>query len=343
MKRFCVIAGITVLCAVLIAQVQVPVELETYRNRMQSLAQAIRPGLVKVDVRYSPRKLGFLGDSVTTQRGAGFIIDEDHGYIVTASQTVSGYSAVKVTLSDGRTFEGKVIGMDELTDVTLLRIPPDQLTGVTLANSDDLKIGEPLLGIGINSSGVPAPTFGILSSLPTAGPWAEGGLSTFVQTDMAMAYGFQGGPLLNFKGEVVGMMSLLRREAKNFYLHFAIPANTLRKITGQMAQFGRFIRPWVGLNMLAVDRPVIEKYGYPYRYGMYVSYTEPGSPAAEAGIQEEDFILELNGARLSDENSFWLTINHMEVGQSFELLVWRNGSLFKKTVAISGRKNQGGV
>lgn len=341
MRRLYAILGAVGLCAAILGAVSVPIQLEGYRNRMQALAQAIRPGLVKINVRYAQRKIGFLGDAVSSQYGAGFILDEEKGYVVTAAQTVSGYSAVKVTLSDGRAYEGKVVSVDEPTDVALLKIEAEHLSGVTLADSESLKIGEPLLGVGINESGVPAPMFGILSSMPTAGGWAEGGLSTFVQTDMAMAYGFQGGPLVDFSGKVVGMMSLLRRETKNFYLHFAIPGDTLKKITGQMIQYGRFIRPWVGLNMLPVDRPVIEKYGYPYRYGMYVSYTEPGSPAAAAGIQEEDFVLELNGKHLSEETTFWLTVNQLIVGDSFEILIWRNGTIFKKSVILTEKKEGG--
>lgn len=342
MKRSYAILGMVGLSLVILAAVTVPPEIENYRNRMQALLQAIRPALVKVDVMYSPRKMGFFGDATDSQYGAGFILDEDKGYVVTAAQTVSGYSAVKVTLDDGRAYEGKVVNVDEPTDIALLKIEPEKLTGVVLADAESLKVGEPLLGVGINESGVAAPNFGILSSMPTAGGWAEGGLSTFLQTDMAMAYGFQGGPLVDFSGRVVGMLSLLRREAKNLYLHFAIPVDTLKKVTGQMIQSGRFRRPSVGINMISVDQPLIEKYGYPYRYGMYVSYTEPGSAAATAGIQEEDFILELNGKHLVDEATFWLAVNQLNIGDSFEVLVWRDGTIFKKTVTVTEKKNAEG-
>jgi len=243
---------------------------------------------------------------------------------------------IQVILSDGKSYEGKLVGMDEPTDVAVLHIRAENLTAVPfLSERETLRVGEPLIAIGISENGQFTPSFGILSALPTAGPWAEGGVSTFIQTDAPVSYGMQGGPLLNFRGEVIGVLSFLRRQYKELYLHFAIPVGTVRRVVKEIVEKGRFARPWTGVSLLVVDDTQRTRFGYPYDYGLFVSFVDEGSPADKAGIRANDFLLELEGKSLTLPQHFWIPVNQLNIGDSFRVKIWRDGRILEREVVIA--------
>ncbi len=323
-------------CMVFLFGTTVPREIHPYAQRMNDISNGVLPALVQVKVRFLERKRGILGDATLTEVGSGFIFDDKKGYILTTAQTLKYARYIQVILSDGKSYEGVLLGMDEPTDVAVVRIRAEKLTAVPfLPENESPRVGEPLIAVGVSSNGLFTPSFGILSALPTAGPWAEGGVTTFIQTDAPISYGMQGGPLLNFRGEVVGVLTFLRQQYKELYLHFAIPVNTVRRVVKEIVEKGRFARPWTGVSLLVVDDTQRTRYGYPYDYGLFVTFVDEGSPADKAGIRANDFLLELGGKSLTLPQDFWIPVNQLNIGDTFSVKIWRDGRILERDVTIA--------
>jgi serine protease Do len=309
-------------------------ELEPFRVRIGELRDAMRPAIVSIETRFPRRMQGIRIGASSGEIGTGFIIDGDNGYIATAAMNLFNAQAIKVNTSDGKSYEGHIVGYDATTDVGVIRIMAENLTQVRFAERSEMKVGEPLLGLGFDDGLSYVPTLGLLSAMPTAGPWAEGGLSAFIVTDMAVSYGQQGMPVFNFRGQVVGMFTRIRVERRDFYINYLIPSDTVRRVAADLIKYGRFRRPWVGISVIPPDVPILDRTGYPYNYGLYITVVDAGSPAAQAGLMEGDFIMALNNRELRNTQDYWTPINQLNIGDSVSFKVWRLGTVFEKTVRI---------
>lgn len=312
-------------------------ELAPFRVRIAELRDAMRPAIVSIQTRFPRRMQGIRLGASTGETGTGFIIDADRGIIVTAAMNLFNAVAVKVNTSDDKSYEGTIIGYDKPTDVGVLKIQAEGLTQVRFAERSQLRVGEPLLGLGYDDGLSYVPTLGLLSAMPTAGPWAEGGLSSFIVTDMAVSYGQQGMPVFDFRGAVVGMFSRIRIERRDFYINYVVPGDTIQRVADDILNYGRFRRPWIGLEVIPPDVPVLDRTGYPYNYGLYVTVVEPGSPAANAGLMEGDFLMALNNRELRTTLDFWVSINRMNIGDTVVFKVWRIGTVFEKKLKVEER------
>jgi serine protease Do len=310
-------------------------ELLPFRGRIEELREAMRPAIVSMQTRFPRRMQGIRVGASSGEIGSGFIVDSDNGYVVTAAMNLRNAVAIKVNTSDGKAYEGKTLGYDTLTDVGVLRIQAEGLTQARLADASQMKVGEPLLGLGFDDGLSYTPTLGLLSAMPTAGPWADGGLHSFIVTDIAVSYGQQGMPVFNFRGEVVGMFSRLRVERRDFYINYLIPVDTVQRVAADIIKYGRFRRPWVGISLIPPDIPVLDRTGYPYNYGLYVTIVQPGSPAALAGLAEGDFIMALHNREVRTTQEFWSPINRLNIGDSVSFKVWRLGTVFEKTITVA--------
>lgn len=312
-------------------------ELEPFRVRVGELRDAMRPAIVSIQTRFTRPMQGIRIGATSGEVGTGFIIDGDNGYIVTAAMNLFNAIAIKVNVAGGKSYEGKVRGYDRLTDVGVLQIQGDGLTEVRFADLSNTKVGEPLLGLGFDDGLSYVPTLGLLSAMPTAGPWAEGGLNSFIVTDLAVSYGQQGMPVFNFRGEVVGMFSRIRIERRDFYVNYLIPGDTVQRVASDIIKHGRFRRPWIGISLIPPDVPILDRTGYPYNYGLYVTSVEPGSPAEAAGLREGDFIMAVEGRDIRNTQAFWISVNRLNIGDSVGLKVWRLGTVFEKKLTVGER------
>jgi Do/DeqQ family serine protease len=267
--------------------------------------------------------------------GSGFIIKADatSGEILTNAHVVDGADTVRVTLKDGRSFQGKVMGKDVLTDVAVIKIQSNNLPAVSLANSDILEPGEWAIAIG-NPLGLDnTVTTGIVSATGRSSNQigAPDKRVNYIQTDAAINPGNSGGPLLNARGEVIGMNTAIIQGAQG--IGFAIPINTAQKVANQLISTGKVEHPYLGIQMVGLTPELKQNINSDPNSGLKVTEEKgvlvvkvvPNSPAAKAGIKAGDVISKLNGKPVSDANSLQKVVEDSQIGKDLSLELRRNG------------------
>jgi serine protease Do len=228
--------------------------------------------------------------------GSGFIISSD-GYIVTNNHVVEGADSVIVRLSDRREFDAEVIGTDPRSDLALLRVDAKGLPSLTLADGDDLEVGEWVLAIGSPFGLDYSVAAGIVSakgrSLPTEN---NENYVPFIQTDVAINPGNSGGPLFNMDGDVVGVNSqIFTRSGGSIGLSFAIPVSVVRNVVEQLKAEGHVTRGWLGVTIQDVDKNLAESFGLDRPQGALVVQVAKDGPADKAGLEAGDVIINFGG------------------------------------------------
>ncbi|OUL29799.1 serine protease [Nostoc sp. RF31YmG] len=264
--------------------------------------------------------------------GSGFIIGND-GRILTNAHVVDGADTVTVILKDGRSFKGKVLGKDELTDVAVVKIQASNLPTVTLGNSDQLQPGQWAIAIG-NPLGLDnTVTTGIISATGRTSNQigAPDKRVEFIQTDAAINPGNSGGPLLNARGEVIGMNTAIIQGAQG--LGFSIPINTAQRISNQLVATGKAQHPYLGIQMVGLTPELKQNINSDPNSGLSVEEDKgvlvvkvvPNSPAAKAGIRAGDVIQKLNGQTVTDASSIQKAVDDSQIGGDVRLELRRNG------------------
>ena len=264
--------------------------------------------------------------------GSGFILDAN-GTIVTNAHVVEGADEVTVTLKDGRELRGEVIGEDSLTDLAVIKVDARDLPTVTLGDSDALRPGEWAIAIG-NPLGLDnTVTAGIISATgrTSAQIRVPDKRVQFIQTDAAINPGNSGGPLLNERGEVVGVNTAIIGNAQG--LGFAIPINQARQIANQLVTDGRVDHPYLGIQMLTLtpelkaELDTNQEFDAPLQTdsGVVIAATVPGSPAAQAGLRQGDVIQKMNDQTITDANEVQQIVSKTALGDTIKLTLNRNG------------------
>jgi serine protease Do len=238
--------------------------------------------------------------------GSGVVISPD-GYILTANHVVEGADEVKVAIDDGKKeYTAKVIGTDPPTDVAILKIDAKNLPAITLADSDQLEVGDIVLAIG-NPFGVgQTVTMGIVSAL---GRTVEGftGYQNFIQTDAAINPGNSGGALVDAEGRLIGInTAIISRSGGNQGIGFAVPINMARHVMQRLISGGKIMRGYLGIFPQDISQGLAEQFGLPDQNGALVGDVLPNSPAEKAGIKPGDVITEFDGKPINDANSLRL-------------------------------------
>jgi serine protease Do len=259
--------------------------------------------------------------------GSGFIIDQT-GLVITNRHVINGESNFNIITSDGMTFVATVVGAADLTDIALLRIPlSNSATHIArFGDSDALRVGDTVLAIG-NPLGLSGTvTVGIVSGLNRN--IMESPFDDYIQTDAAINHGNSGGPLVNVRGEVVGMNSVIFAPGSyggSIGLGFAIPSNVLRFVADQLGQYGRVMPGWVGAQFQQPTPQLRESFGLAQSaQGALVLDALPDSPAATAGLQTGDVVLEFNGRTVTDIRSLARDIATAPIERPSSMHVWRN-------------------
>lgn len=319
-------------------------------NFVTQVVQKVGPAVVRIDSSRTiktqlpdefndPIFQRFFGSQMPEQQnrvergtGSGFIISAD-GRILTNAHVVDGADTVTVTLKDGRSFKGKVLGKDELTDVAVVKIQADNLPLVALGNSDQLQPGEWAIAIG-NPLGLDnTVTTGIISATGRSSNLigAPDKRVEYIQTDAAINPGNSGGPLLNARGEVIAMNTAIIQGAQG--LGFAIPINTAQHISSQLIATGKVQHPYLGIQMVGLTPQLKQNINSDPNSGLSVSEDKgvlvvkvvPNSPAAKAGIRAGDVIQKLGGQAVTDASSVQKAVENSQVGGDLRMELSRNG------------------
>lgn len=258
--------------------------------------------------------------------GSGVIVSQD-GYIVTNHHVIDGADQIKVDLNDGRSFDAKLIGSDPPSDLAVLKVEANNLTMLTLGDSDRARIGDVVLAIG-NPLGVgQTVTMGIISAKGRQTGLSNGSFEDFLQTDAPINQGNSGGALVSTNSELIGINSqILSPSGGSIGLGFAIPSNMARTVLEQLINNGKVRRGQLGLIVLKIPSEEASQLGVTQGPGVVVYQVQSGSGADRAGLRQGDVITTLNGTAISDPNTFRNLIASIAPGSEITLTVKRDGS-----------------
>ncbi|OYY75274.1 MAG: serine peptidase [Gammaproteobacteria bacterium 28-57-27] len=266
--------------------------------------------------------------------GSGFIIDAS-GIILTNAHVVKDAESITVRLQDKRELPAKVLGMDERTDVAVLKIEASGLPVARLGNSDQVEVGEWVLAIGSPFGLDFTATQGIVSALARNLP--DDTYVPFIQTDAAVNPGNSGGPLFNTKGEVIGINSQIYSRSGGYMgLSFAIPINTVTQVADQLRMGGKVVRGWLGVMIQPIDADLAKSFGLDRPRGALVAQVQPDSPAAKAGLKSGDVILKFNGQAIDNTAQLPAKVAATAIGSKVELGILRDGK--EKTLSATIEK-----
>lgn len=327
-----------------------------YPDLIADVAQMVAPGVVNIDVEKTARSAApnfsglpfndeilqrffgfdpnggspftpFGGQGGTPQRvitgnGSGMVISKD-GYVLTNNHVVSSADKITVTLNDGRQFTAKLVGRDSYSDVAVLKIDAPNLTPVTFGNSDTLRPGEWVVAVGSPLGFDHTVTQGIVSALSRKIPDLNSNLS-FIQTDAAINPGNSGGPLVNLKGEVIGINTAISGRGQN--IGFAIPINTVKEISNTLISGKPIVRPWIGISMVELNPDLAKHVGLPpATQGVVVAQVMQDSPAYKAGLMQGDVIQKVDGKAVAKAEAVQEAVRARPLQSTISLGILRNG------------------
>jgi S1-C subfamily serine protease len=266
-------------------------------------------------------------------QGSGFIMD-DTGNILTNAHVVNGADRVVVTLKDGRSFEAIVEGVDEVTDLAVVKIDDtddDELPVATLGDSDQIQVGDWAIAVG-NPLGLDnTVTLGIISTIKRSSNAVgiPGKRLEFIQTDAAINPGNSGGPLVNQQGEVIGINTAIRADAMG--IGFAIPINKAKDIKDRLARGEAIAHPYIGVQIANLTPDLAQRNNADINSGIYLPEVDgvlvirvlEGTPAAEAGLRRGDVILEVDGDPIRSADALQLKVERTRIGDTLELKIQR--------------------
>jgi len=258
--------------------------------------------------------------------GSGIIVSPE-GYILTNNHVVDGATDVRVTLSDKREFQARIVGTDPKTDVAILKIDAEKLSPITIGDSSKVEVGDVALAIGDPFGVGQTVTKGIISATGRGNLGIEA-YEDFLQTDAPINPGNSGGALVNDRGELVGINTAIITHGSGGSegIGFAVPVNLARNVMDQILKNGKVTRAYLGILPQDVTPTMAKAFGEKEAKGVVVGDVTASSPAQEAGVQRGDIIQELNGKPVADSNQLRMTISMMEPGTTVNLKLIRNGS-----------------
>jgi serine protease Do len=310
------------------------------------LAEAVKPAVINVNTeRRGPGRSPveefygkdvfkrFFGDVPERMPrrglGSGVIIDAS-GVALTNAHVVDGASQVEVTLLDGSVYRATVVGLDKRTDVAVLRLEVDGQTFpfLPLGDSDGVRVGDWVVAVGSPFGLQATVTSGIVSAKARhigAGPYDD-----FLQTDAAINPGNSGGPLVNMRGEVIGINTAIVRGGSG--IGFAIPANVAKRISTQLVEHGKVTRGWLGVLVQPLTPELAASFGANGKKGVLISEVTPDSPAAKAGLKTGDILLEVDGRKVDEPGDVGRIVGLASPGRGVKVTLWRDRA--QKTVDV---------
>ncbi|WP_282011431.1 trypsin-like peptidase domain-containing protein [Nitrospina watsonii] len=273
-----------------------------------------------------------------TNAGAGVIVNGRDGYVITNAHVVKQAEKIKVTLYGGREFVGEVLGADEETDLAVVKVNSDEvLPQVALGDSSMLKIGQLVVAIG-NPYGLnDTLSLGVISGLNRENINLSR-YEDFIQTDASINPGNSGGPLLNIRGEVIGINTAIINYAQS--IGFAIPSNVVKSVSRQIIEHGQVNRGWLGVGIENVPDDLALKENLEKGEGVMINSIFEGQPAHKAGLKVGDIILKIGGSAVGSPNGMIRLIGNVSPGQHIHLDILRDGKAQSLSVQLGHRKEQ---
>lgn len=321
------------------------IDLSTVGEASRLVAQAVGPSVVHirtvqiVDGGRASDEWAFLMPRrrAAEGQGSGVIIDEQ-GYIVTNSHVISGAAQISVHLVDGRSVSARVIGADVLTDIAVLKIDADNLIPADWGNSEALEVGDLVWAVGSPYGLERSVTFGIISAKGRRGV-TQSLYQDFLQTDAAVNPGNSGGPLVNIRGEVIGINTAIVGPAYQG-ISFAIPSAIAVEVYQRLRETGRVARGWLGVELREITPDIARQLDLNTSEGVLVMSVVDGSPAETGGVQRGDVILRWNGEPTPDPLTLSRLVAATEIGSTADLVVLREGAEVELQVRVSERPNR---
>ncbi|MCL0056421.1 trypsin-like peptidase domain-containing protein [Dehalococcoidia bacterium] len=300
-------------------------------NAIADVVEQVMPAVVFISAQ---TEWGFF-QRPAIQTGSGVIIRPD-GYILTNNHVVEGADRLEVTLPDGRTFEAALTGTDPLTDLAVIKIEGQNFPTAPFGDVTQLRPGNLVIAIGnpLGLEGGPTITLGVVSNTERSFTLGETTFYDVIQTDAAINPGNSGGPLVDLRGQVVGINTVLIGGAEN--IGFAISTSTAQPVSQSLiAPPHRVIRPWLGVLLSTVTPAVAAEYRLVRTSGVLVARLVDGSPAAKAGMREGDVITHFEGEEVTEATQLIKALWRHQVGDRVEITFWRGEEEKKVVVELS--------
>jgi len=318
----------------------IQVQTSDVETAITQVVQQVGPAVVTVVGTVLVQVTPFGHTASSEVSGSGVFITQD-GYILTNNHVVEDTSELWIILSDGSRQDVQLVGADIYSDLAVLKTDGEVPSTAALGNSDALDPGETVIAIGsplgefMNSV-----TVGVISATGRSIDTGEGYLiQDLIQTDAAINQGNSGGPLVNLAGEVVGINTLVVRSSQSGALAeglgFAIPANTVQAVAGQIIETGRFSRPYLGIQWQVITPRIARMYRLPAEYGVYITDIDPNGPAAQVGLQVGDIITQIGGSALDETHSYINLLYQYQPGDEVALIANRDGEELRVQVTLA--------
>lgn len=311
--------------------VQVPTNIIDIQNQIEEVASKISPAVVQIVSTTQVISPFFLQVIPQQGLGSGVIIRSD-GLILTNNHVIADATKIEVTLSNGKTYKGQVVGADPASDLALVKINATDLPTATLGDSSQLKVGEFVVAIG-NPYGLDhTVTFGVISALERNIDTGDNTMYGVIQTDAAINPGNSGGPLVNLKGEVIGINTMIYQNAQG--LGFAVSSNTAKKVIDSILKTGTVKWPYLGVQVTTMTQEIASSYNIAYTEGAFVADVVVGGPAYNGGIRKYDIITAINGKQIKTADELVSTIRNYSPNDKITITVSRNGKVMNFQVVL---------
>lgn len=296
--------------------------LSGFEGQVTSAVERLSESIVSVASMRLERR--FFGVVPLEGQGSGIILDR-RGLIVTNNHVIDGASQVQVSLKDGRTFTGEVVGSDDETDIAVIRVDATDLPAAELGDSEAVRVGQFVLAIGnaLALPGGPTVSMGVLSARGRPLPGSDFIFEGLLQTDAAVNPGNSGGPLADLDGRIIGITTMMIPYAQG--MGFAIPINTVKRIAQEILDNGKVNRRWIGISGVDVTPQLARRYGLQAKAGFLVAEVVPRSPADRAGLRSGDVVVGADGSTVARTKDLLLAISKVGAGGRIALEVDRVG------------------
>ena len=291
-------------------------------EEMINIIEKVGPSVVNVN---TVRLIHDAYMNVVPLRGMGSgIIMDTKGHIMTNNHIVEGAEDIEISMFDGRRLKGTLVGNDPTSDIAVVKVEDGSLPPAKLSDTSDIRVGQTAIAIG-NPFGFllrgPTVTVGVISALKRTIQAEKGVFENLMQTDAHINPGNSGGPLVNAKGEVIGINSANIPFAQG--IGFSIPMSLAKHIADELIKYGKVVRPWLGILGVGVNEQISQYYGLPVDKGILVTRVFPQSPAATAGIAAGDMIVSADKKELNDMDELSREVKSKKVGDAIDIIVVR--------------------
>jgi serine protease Do len=323
------------------AQTRLDVNTIQVNSAITQAVEKVGPAVVTVLAKNPDQRSRFGAVTGAVASGSGVFISKD-GYVVTNNHVIDGAASYSVVLANGQEIPAALVGADPYSDLAVVKVDGEVPAVAAFGNSDALKPGENVIAIGSPLGDFKnTVTAGVISALGRSLDTGSGYLlENMIQTDAAINQGNSGGPLVNLAGQVIGINTMIVRGGSGAStvvegLGFSIPASTAQTVANLLITQGKVVRPYVGIRYQSIDPQIAARYRLPAQYGAYVTQVSANSPAAKAGIQEDDIIIQIGEHALDESHPYINALFNYKPGETVSFILLRGTKKMEVKVTLA--------